>query len=550
MVAPERRRPTTPIPLDTARYSRNTPAREEVPENPRCLGISAVVPDLDAVLPPMGCSVSEALSYVLGSPLPFAAPPRRVSYDSRRVEPGDLFVALPGSHVHGGSFEAEAASRGAVAIISDRPGSILPSVVVPDPRAVLGPLAAVLNRRPSERMDVVGITGTNGKTTTAFLTQYLLEQSGSRAGRITTIDMAWDGEVHPSVRTTPEAPDLQSGLARMVKAGCGAAVVEVSSHGLALARVEGTRFAVGVFTNLGHDHYDFHSDREAYLACKASLFHRERCRVCVVNIDDNAGRQVAGMATCPVVTLSSRGSLDADWQVTAIEYRSDSTGVQVSSPAGLFEAVVPMAGHHNLENALAAFAACHQLGVDVSAVASQLTGFPGVPGRLERVDAGQPFDAFVDFAHNPEGLTAVLAAARMRTRTRGAGRVIVVFGAPGDRDRTKRPLMRKAAAFGADVAIVTTDDPYFEDPGMIIADVMHGAREDDTDTTFLVEPDRARAIRWAVDIAEEGDVILITGRGHETVQNLGREAIPFDDRKLLRQALCVAAARSVTVKPA
>jgi UDP-N-acetylmuramoyl-L-alanyl-D-glutamate--2,6-diaminopimelate ligase len=432
-------------------------------------------------------------------------------------------------------------------MISDRPGSVLPTIVVPDPRAILGPLAAVLHGRPSEQMDVVGITGTNGKTTTAFLTQYLLDQAGSRAGRVTTIDMAWDGEVRPSVRTTPEAPDLQAALARMVKAGCRAAVIEVSSHGLALARVDGTRFAVGVFTNLGHDHYDFHSDRESYLACKASLFRRERCRIGVINIDDEAGRQIARTATCPVVTVSSLGSPDADWRVTAVDYGPDSTAVEVSGEVGSFEAIVPMAGRHNLDNALAAFAACHQLGIDVTTVADHLVGFPGVRGRLERLDAGQPFDAFVDFAHNPEGLMAVLAAARMRTRTRGDGRVIVVFGAPGDRDRSKRPLMREAAVAGADVAIVTTDDPYFEDPGAIIADVMRGEHEDGKGATVLVEPDRVLAIARAVDMAEEGDVVLVTGRGHETVQNLKGEEIPFDDREELWQALYVATAAGPTV---
>lgn len=261
----------------------------------------------------------ESLARVLGAPLPLTEPPSGVNCDSRRVTPGDLFVAIPGHHVHGIAFELEAAAHGALAMVSDRPGSVLPTVVVPDPRAVLGPLAAILCRCPSERMDVVGVTGTNGKTTTAYLTHFLLNRSGLSTGRITTIDTAWGEQVRPSVRTTPEAPDLQAALARMLDDGCRAAVIEVSSHGLALGRVDGTRFEVGVFTNLGRDHYDFHGDREAYLACKASLFRDDRGRASVVNIDDPAGQRIVRLASCPVVTVSGAGCPDGDWRVTGTE---------------------------------------------------------------------------------------------------------------------------------------------------------------------------------------------------------------------------------------
>jgi UDP-N-acetylmuramoyl-L-alanyl-D-glutamate--2,6-diaminopimelate ligase len=353
---------------------------------------------------------------------------------------------------------------------------------------------------------------------------------------VTTVDTVVGQRVQPSTLTTPEAPDLQAALAGMVDTGCDSAVVEVSSHGLALGRVSATRFAVGVFTNLGRDHYDFHGGPEAYLSCKASLFTADRCAAAAVNVDDRAGRQVASTATCVTATISAAGAPDADWRVTHTELGPRYSQFRVASPVGEISATLPLPGVHNIHNALTALAAAHQRGVEVREVAKALADFPGVPGRLELIDVGQPFVALVDFAHNPDGLRAALRTLRHEVK----GRTIVVFGAPGDRDRGKRPLMREAAAAEADVLIVTTDDPYAEDPYGIVADIMAGAHRDADGVDYFVEIDRAKAIARAVQLACPGDGVLVAGRGHETLQSVRAGTVAFDDRLELRRALTAA----------
>jgi UDP-N-acetylmuramoyl-L-alanyl-D-glutamate--2,6-diaminopimelate ligase len=418
-------------------------------------------------------------------------------------------------------------------MVSDRHSARLPTITVSNPRALAGPISSLVYGRPSERLDVVGVTGTNGKTTTSYLADHLLRATGRTVGRVTTIDTVVGQRVRSSTLTTPEAPDLQALLAGMVEEGCDSAVVEVSSHGLALGRVSGTRFAVGVFTNLGRDHYDFHGGPEAYLACKASLFSADRCAAAVINIDDPAGRHVAAATTGPATAVSAMGAPDADWRVTHAELGSGWSRFSVGSPVGEVSATLPLPGAHNVQNAVAALATADLLGVAVGEAAEALADFPGVPGRLEVIDVGQPFVAMVDFAHNPDGLRAALRCLRNLVK----GRTILVFGAPGDRDRGKRPLMREVAATEADVVIVTTDDPYTEDPSAIVADIMAGASAGACRAEHVVELDRAEAIVRAVELARPGDGVLIAGRGHEMVQTVGARTVFFDDRLELRRAL-------------
>lgn len=456
-----------------------------------------------------------------------------VTHDARRVSPGDLYLGLKGRRFHGATFDGEATRRGAVAMVSDQSSALLPTIAVADPRAVAGTISSLVYGHPSRCLPVLGVTGTNGKTTTAYLLDHLLKAAGHTVGRITTVDTVVGGQVETSTLTTPEAPDLQAALAGMVDAGCDSAVIEVSSHGLDLGRLEGTQFAVGVFTNLGRDHYDFHGGPDAYFTTKASLFTRGRCAAGVVNVDDPAGRRLALSAGCAMTSVSSEGAADADWRVTAADLHPGCSRFTVAGPVGEISAELPLSGAHNIQNAIAALAAAHLRGADVVDIVGALSEFPGVPGRLELIDAGQPFVAMVDFAHNPEGLRAALRSLRPQAK----GRVIVVFGAPGDRDRGKRRLMREVAAAEADVVIVTTDDPYGEDPDAIISDIMAGADPAVDGVEYHLEVDRAEAIARAVQLASAGDGLLLAGRGHETIQMVGSLKVPFDDRLVLRQAL-------------
>ena len=448
--------------------------------------------------------------------------------DSRAVQPGDLYAALPGARAHGADFAASAVAAGAVAVLTDGRGAAqlvdsgVPVLVADDPRSVLGAVSRWVHGDPGAGMTLIGLTGTNGKTTTAFLVEAGLRAAGHRTGLLGTVLTRIGDTVVPSVRTTPEAPDLQALLAVMRERGTTAVAMEVSSHALALGRVDGVRYDVAGFTNLSQDHLDFHASMQEYEAAKASLFTPERARTGVVNVDDAAGRRIVRAARIPVVTFGE----DADWSVREVDLQPGGSRFRVRGPGVDVRASVQLPGAFNTANALAAIACLVTAGVPVEAAVQGVADCPGVPGRMERVDAGQPFLALVDYAHTPDAVSRVVSAARGLT----SGRVVVVLGCGGDRDRAKRPLMGAAAA-QADVAVLTSDNPRSEDPFAILAEMAAGA------PGALCEPDRRAAIALAVQQAQPGDVVVVAGKGHETGQEVGGVVTPFDDRTVLREVL-------------
>jgi len=448
--------------------------------------------------------------------------------DSRAVRPGDLYAALPGARAHGADFAASAVAAGAAAVLTDErgagqiAGSGAPVLLADDPRAVLGAVARWVHGDPGAGMTLIGLTGTNGKTTTAFLVEAGLRAAGHRTGLLGTVLTRIGDTVVPSVRTTPEAPDLQALLAVMRERGTTAVAMEVSSHALALGRVDGVRYDVAGFTNLSQDHLDFHASMQEYEAAKASLFTAERARTGVVNVDDAAGRRIVRAAGIPVVTFGE----DADWSVREVDLRPDGSRFRVRGPGVDVRASVRLPGAFNTANALAALACLVTAGVPLEAAVHGVAECPGVPGRMERVDAGQPFLALVDYAHTPDAVSRLVAAARGLT----SGRVVVVLGCGGDRDRAKRPLMGAAAA-EADVAVLTSDNPRSEDPLAILAEMAAGA------PGALCEPDRRTAIALAVETARPGDVVVVAGKGHETGQEAAGVVTPFDDRTVLREVM-------------
>ncbi len=471
----------------------------------------------------------------LGLPAPEAAVSiSGVTHDSRAVRAGDLYAALPGSRTHGARFVPEAVRNGAVAVLTDPSGAAdgrtagVPVLAVDDPRAVLGDVAAWAYDDPTARLLVLGVTGTNGKTTTAHLLEAGLAAAGHITGLIGTIETRIAAETEPSQRTTPEATDLQALFALMLERGVSAVAMEVSSHALALHRVDGTRFAAGLFTNMSQDHLDFHADMEAYFAAKAMLFDG-RCRHEVVNVDDQYGRRLVKPST---VTVSPGGRPDATWRVTDV--RADATGrptFTVLGPDGAnATASVRSPGLFSVANALLAIAALVTIGVPLTD-AVRGTAALEVPGRMEPVDRGQGFLAVVDYAHTPEAVAAALAALRPMT----SGRMIVVLGCGGDRDRAKRPLMGLAAARGADLVVLTDDNPRSEDPAAIRAAVADGARLAAAEVLDI--GGRRQAIGEAIGRARPGDSVLVAGKGHEQGQEVGDVVHPFDDRKVLAELL-------------
>ncbi len=479
-----------------------------------------------------------------GATVPIGAPDpvvTGVTLDSRKVRPGDLYAAVPGSRAHGAEFTGSAHSLGAVAVLTDPAGAELcsgvglPVLVVPEPRRVLGDLASRIYGEPSRDLRLVAVTGTQGKTTTTWLAESALEATGVRSAVVGTIGTRIAGEDVATSLTTPEATDLHALFAVMRESEVACCVMEVSSHALVMGRVDGVVFDVAAFTNLGRDHLDFHTDVEDYFAAKARLFTAERARRAVVNADDEHGRRLARETTLPVRAYAvgdepGRGQ-PVDWlavDVVAAPERSDFT---IRTAGQSFPAGVPLPGAFNVANALCAVAALGEAGFDARAVAAAMGSTRGVPGRLERVDAGQPFLAVVDYAHKPDAVAAVLQALRPRT----AGRLILVLGAGGDRDPGKRPLMGQVAARFADVLVVTDDNPRDEDPAAIRAAVLAGARDG---TAELREVgDRRAAIRLAVRAARAGDTVVVAGKGHETGQEVAGTVHPFDDRDVLRTVL-------------
>jgi UDP-N-acetylmuramoyl-L-alanyl-D-glutamate--2,6-diaminopimelate ligase len=466
-----------------------------------------------------------------------------VVLDTRQVRPGALFCCVPGAHVDGHELAPAALERGAAALCVQRPLALdAAQLVVPAVRPALPALAAAFFGQPSTRMDLVGVTGTNGKTTTTYMLESVGRAHGWATGVIGTVEVRIGGDRRPAVHTTPEAPDLQRLLAEMADTGVRLVAMEVSSHGLALGRVDATRFRVSVFTNLTQDHLDFHPTMEAYFEAKARLFEPPLAELAVVNVDDPAGRRLAAAARVPVVTTGT--GADADWRAGDVEASLEGTAFRVDGPAGSTTVRLALAGGFNVANALGALAAASHLGVELDTAATGLAALGGVPGRFERVDAGQPFSVLVDYAHTPDSLENSLRAARAAT----GGRVVVVFGCGGDRDRAKRPLMGEIAARLADLAVITSDNPRSEDPDAIVAEVADGARRACRPGAWRVEVDRRAAIRQALSAARPGDVVLIAGKGHEQGQEFARgRKLPFDDRTVARAELAalppVAAAR-------
>jgi UDP-N-acetylmuramoyl-L-alanyl-D-glutamate--2,6-diaminopimelate ligase len=465
-----------------------------------------------------------------------------VTHDSRRVRPGDLYAALPGSQLHGARFCADAATAGAAAVLTDPDGrelairSGLPVFVVADPRSRLGEVASWVYGQPSRQLMLLGVTGTSGKTTTTYLLESGLRAAGRHTGLIGGVQTRIGAAAIDSALTTPEATDLQALLAVMVEERVTAAAMEVSSHALALGRVAGTSYDVAVFTNLSQDHLDFHETIDAYFAAKAALFTPAYARAGVVNIDDQHGRMLAADPRIPLTTYSAAGALSADWRAADIRGGADGSAFRVVGPGGVeADASVALPGRFNVSNALAAIVALVESGVGLGPAVAGVGACSGVPGRLERVEAGQDFTVLVDYSHKPGAVRAVLGALRPVT----PGSVTIVLGCGGDRDRGKRPLMGAAAAELADVAIFTSDNPRSEDPLAILAQMLEGALTVPAASRahVIIEPDRAAAIGRAVARAVKGDVVLIAGKGHERGQYTGTLVIPFDDREVANQAL-------------
>ncbi len=447
------------------------------------------------------------------------------THDSRAVRPGDLYAALPGARAHGADFADQAIAAGAVAVLTDPEGADrvigVPVLVADAPRSVLGHVASWVHGDPSKELTVLGVTGTNGKTTTAFLLEAGLRAAGRATGLLGTVLTRIGDEEIPSVRTTPEATDLHALFAVMRERGVDAVAMEVSSHALAFGRVDGVRFASSAFTNLSQDHLDFHPTMEDYFAAKASLFTPERSARGVVNTDDRYGQRLRSTATIPLQTYGE----DADWQARQVDLRPDGSSFRLIGPGIDVAASVQLPGAFNVSNAVAALSTLIGLGLAVDDVVRGVAELPGVPGRMERVDMGQPFAALVDYAHTPDAVATLLAAVRDVT----VGRVIVVLGCGGDRDRGKRPLMGQAAVDGADIAVLTSDNPRSEDPLTILAEMAQ--------PQAVHEPDRRTAIALAVSRARAGDTVVIAGKGHESGQDIAGIITPFDDRAVLREAL-------------
>jgi len=486
-----------------------------------------------------------------------------VASDNRVVADGDLFVALPGAHAHGARFAADAVARGARAVLTDAAGAAtltsgpdaldpdVPVLVAPDPRAVLGPVAAWVYGEPAEHLMTFGVTGTNGKTTTTYQVDHLLRALGWTGGLIGTVEMRAGDRVLPSRLTTPEAADLQALLAAMCEAEVRTLAMEVSSHSLSMHRVDGIEFGVVGFTNLSQDHLDFHGDLQAYFDAKASLFTPEHSRRGVVVVDDVWGEQMVAAARVPVATLRTRAPRDgeptADWTVTDVSPQGTGSAFTLTHRDGRsLRTSTSLPGGFNVANAALAVAMVLEGGAHVEDVAEALAAADGlsavVPGRMEVVGAGGGGHprVVVDFAHNTEALELALAALRPTT----AGRLVVVFGATGDRDKGKRPAMGAAAVAGADVVVVTDDDPHGEDPAAVRAAVLDGARAArdaahaaGRAVVVTEAAPRGAAIEAAVLEAGADDTVLVAGRGHETIQEVAGVDLELDDRDEARRAL-------------
>ncbi|MGD2043684.1 MAG: UDP-N-acetylmuramoyl-L-alanyl-D-glutamate--2,6-diaminopimelate ligase [Acidimicrobiia bacterium] len=450
-----------------------------------------------------------------------------VTHDSRRVTEGSMYVALVGRNFDGHDYVVDAVSKGAVAVCVERTTKLaIPELVVDDTRAVLGDLSAAVYDHPSHALSVIGVTGTNGKTTVTHYIDSIAHQSGRVTGLMGTIRTRIAGDEVPASMTTPEASEFQRLLAAMRDAGVTLVSAEVSSHALEFGRVKATRFAVAAFTNLSQDHLDFHGDMESYRAAKERLFTEYEVGTAVFNIDDPVGAGLAAHYQGQQLTVGEGG----DVSVHDVHLQSDGhTHFQLETPWGGADVSAPVMGTFNIANLALAVTCCVASGLDFGTVAQALPHVAGVPGRFEMVSGDDPIRVVVDYAHTPEAVVRAVDASRELT----TGRVIALLGAGGDRDRAKRPAMG-AALSAADLAIVTSDNPRSEDPDEIVAEVMRGV---DEGREHLVEVDRRRAIDIAIDRAEDGDVVLILGRGHEPFQETAGQKVVFDDRVVAAEAL-------------
>jgi UDP-N-acetylmuramoyl-L-alanyl-D-glutamate--2,6-diaminopimelate ligase len=466
-----------------------------------------------------------------------------LDYDSRRVQPGWVFVAMQGDSTNGNRYIDAALKNGAVAVVSDsqqepqRPG--IPWAVVADGRQGLAQMSANFYGHPAEKLKIIGITGTNGKTTTSFLCESILRHGGKSSALIGTIEYHVAGKVLPAPHTTPEALELNQIFAEAVHSGSTHAVMEVSSHALAQGRVWGVPYEVAVFTNLTRDHLDYHQDMRSYFASKEILF--KGCgspppKTAVINADDEYGIQLANSAKNANERLFLYGLDSGDFHAANVDLQQDGSKFELVTPAGRRKMHTALIGGINVYNTLAAAAATFACGCSPEQIADAVQLFKQVPGRFEKVDCGQPFAVIVDYAHTDDALRNLTRiAGEFVGRGKGNGRVITVFGCGGDRDRTKRPLMGQAAGEGSSFVVLTSDNPRCEDPAQIIADALPGLKK--TNARYTVEPDRAKAIRLALSEAQPGDMVLIAGKGHEKTQTTREGVFPFDDVQVARQAL-------------
>ncbi len=479
-----------------------------------------------------------------------------VTLDSRRVAAGDLYAALPGEHVHGAMFAAQAVAAGAVAVLTDEAGAqrlatesiSAPVVVVPDPRARLGEVSAWVYDYPARDLRIIGVTGTDGKTTVAMLAESGLRACGFATGLIGTVVTRIGDEELAAVRTTPEAPDLHALLALMRERGVQAVAMEVSSHALSLGRVAGVDFDVAVFTNLGHDHLDFHGDQESYFQAKALLFTPAYTQNAVISVDDAWGRRLASESHIRTTTFSisanqqstedSGESVRADWTTSDVTMVDVGWTFTIHHGDSQVAGGCPLPGLFNVSNALAATIAVASISGDEAGAAAGVAASRGVPGRMQLVTSASPVIALVDYAHTPDAVTRAIEVGRDVARARG-GRLIAVLGCGGDRDREKRPLMGAAAAAGADITIITDDNPRSEDPAAIRQEMMAGVATVVQSSVGQVHEigDRVQALNLAVSLATGTDVILALGKGHEATQEINGQRIPLDDRVILSQAL-------------
>jgi UDP-N-acetylmuramoyl-L-alanyl-D-glutamate--2,6-diaminopimelate ligase len=454
-----------------------------------------------------------------------------VSINAQKVVPGDLFIAFAGANTHGISYLEQAISNGAVAVLSDKKiEASIPSFIHPKPREIVGAISAWLYGHPFESLKAVGITGTNGKTTTANLVKQIWQLNSIKSGLIGTLGVEIADEKLESARTTPEADDLQAIAAAMVEQGCKNLVMEVSSHAIDQGRIKGAKYEVVAFSNLTQDHLDYHLSMENYFQAKANLFTTEYAKAAVINIDDSYGKKLSKQVKIPVVTVSRKDST-ADWYLAKAEIKNGLYQVEIKSKSGeSLSENFALLGDYNLDNLLLAVAIVSSAGLSLDKIASTISKLQSVPGRLESINAGQKFTALVDYAHTPDAVERVIATVKSAT----SGKIIGVLGCGGDRDASKRSLMGHALFNGCDLAIFTSDNPRSESAEAILKQMTAGI---DLGKKGLVEIDRKSAIDLAVKNAQSGDVVLLMGKGHESGQEVNSVVTPFDDRVELAESI-------------